>query len=105
MTLLAFTMGAIFHSIAVTILYSPFKSSPKYYWVALGIGLITNSIWLYITKNSENSSLYVRSLLWDSIIVGAYTLIPPLMFGIKLSPTVIIGCIFIVAGIVLTKIN
>lgn len=102
---LAFIFGIIVYTTTVFLLYSEtFKASPYYYYIGLLIGFITNSLWLYIAKQSEGSTLYMRGLVWDCIIVGTYVLIPPLFFNIKMNPTAIVGCIFILIGIILTKI-
>lgn len=101
----AFILGIIVYTTTVFLLYSgTFKASPYYYWIGLLIGFVTNSLWLYIAKQSEGSTLYMRGLIWDCIIVGTYVLIPPLFFSIKMNPTAVVGCVFIIIGMILTKV-
>ena len=102
---LSFSIGFVLYIVTVCLLYSTtFKASPFYYWIGVSIGLVTSSLWLFIAKNSDTSNLYVRGLFWDCMIVGAYVLIPPLFFGVKLEPMTTIGCVLIVTGMILTKI-
>lgn len=101
----AFIVGLVFYSLTVCLLYSSnFKNSPYYYWVGLVIGLITSSLWLFIAKQSEGSNLYVRGLIWDCMIIGTYVLIPALFFDVRLTLMTTIGCVFIVIGMLLTKV-
>ena len=100
-----FFLGTILYIASVSLLYSSFKSSQYFYPVGLLFAFVTNFIWLYIAKHSAGAVLYTRGLLWDSIIVAAYVLVPVLFFNIRLSLTSAVGCVIIVVGIIITKLG
>lgn len=105
--ILPFFIGLIVYILAVFLSYSEkIKVSNAYFVVGLILGIVANFCWLYVAKNSpEKHQIYVYGLYWDSMIVGAYTLIPILAMGVRLSWTTALGCLFIVGGIMLTKIS
>jgi hypothetical protein len=59
----------------------------------------------YIAKNTaDKHDVYIRGLIWDSMIVGCYAVVPVLMYGVAFTGRMAMGVAMIVAGIVLTKI-
>jgi drug/metabolite transporter (DMT)-like permease len=106
MIALYFLMGALLYVVSVCLIYNEsFKKTPYFIWVGLFVGLVANYVWLSIAKQSKGADLYVRGLIWDCLMIAAYTLIPVMFYGIKLTPTTIIGCVLIIVGIFLTKVN
>jgi multisubunit Na+/H+ antiporter MnhE subunit len=103
---LSFIAGLALYVSAVMMLYSDrVKSSAYYFPLGLAIAVAANFLWLYIAKNTaDKHDVYIRGLIWDSMIVGCYAVVPVLMYGVAFTGRMAMGVAMIVAGIVLTKI-
>lgn len=74
--------------------------------VGLGLALLNNFIWLTIARQSPNEHvLYLYGIYWDTIIILTYTLIPFLMFNIKLSNISWVGIGLVLLGLLVTKLG
>lgn len=104
---LPFLIGLLVYIAAVFLSYSEkMKASHWYFPVGILIAIVANVMWLYIAKNSPaKESIYVRGLIWDSMIVGTYTLIPIVFFGVRLSSWTLAGAALIAVGLILTKVG
>lgn len=108
MITLAYTIGFIVYSLAVVLSYSDRLKNTSWVFFSLGLVLavIANVLWLWIARTTQiPSELYIRALVWDSMIVGTYTLVPIMMLGVRLSSTAIIGIFIIIVGIAITKLS
>lgn len=104
--ILLYLIGLVVYALAAGVSYSSsFKQSPYYYWFGIASAVIANLIWFYIAKHTENKAdLYIRALVWDSMIVGAYVIIPMLFMGVRLAGWSLVGAWLIIIGLILTKI-
>ncbi len=94
------------YCMAVYLNYSSLRTSGWFIPAGLVLSLITNLVWLFIVQNTPDKHLlYVRGLIWDAIIVGAYALIPILFFGVRLTGWTLIGGITTMVGLVLMKVG
>lgn len=107
MIALAYSIGLALYFASVAVSYSKdFKASHYYFPVGLLLALTVNFLWLYIAKHSPNKeSIYVRGLIWDSMIVGSYALLPIAFYGVRLSGFMLVGAVLIVSGLVLVKLG
>lgn len=81
------------------------KATNWYFPLGLFLATITNLLWLWIAKNSPNKAdIYLRGLIWDSILVGCYVLVP-LFLGVRLNLATSLGVILVVIGLILTKVG
>jgi len=103
---LPYAIGLIFYCASVFLSYSDkMKASPWFFPLGLLFAAICNFIWLYIAKNTVTKhDIYMAGLLWDSMIVGPYVLIPVLCFGVRFAPLNMLGVAMVIAGIILTKV-
>lgn len=101
-----YILGAILYSIAVCLAYSgSFKESKWYFLIGIAVGVLANYIWLWIAKHSpDKHQIYISGLIWDSVLVGAYTLIPIMFFGVRFTNLTALGVILIVSGFLVIKI-
>lgn len=84
----------------------PLKRSAWFYPIGLILALIANIIWLHIARTTLDKELvYIRGLVWDAMIVGAYVAIPVIFFGVRLSGVALLGVTLIITGLVLTKLG
>lgn len=102
-----YVIGFIIYVLSVMVSYSVgLKQSNWYFPVGLTLAIIVNILWLYIAKHSpDKNELYIRALIWDAMIVGAFVVVPLVMHGVRLSGWTLVGCIFIIIGLVLTKVS
>lgn len=101
-----FILGWVFYMSAAVVAYHPsIKSATMlYYGLGLVIALLCNITWLFIARHSETAAqIYYRGLVWDSLIVGSYVLVPILFFGVRLSLQASLGLVLIVIGLFLSK--
>jgi multidrug transporter EmrE-like cation transporter len=106
MTYLQYLLGFALYVCLASVSYSETLKLSKWYLVigALG-GILTNVLWLLIAKSESNSSsLMLKALIWDSMIVITYLIIPIIFFNAKLSSVQVLGILLILSGMLLTKI-
>lgn len=81
------------------------KNSWYYYWIGLGFALITNSLWLYVCKITEDHKLINKySYIWDGIILLTAGLIPIIFFKVIPEGLHLLGIAFVIIGMVLLKL-
>lgn len=100
-----FLIGFVAYFVIATVSYSEtIKSSPWFYPIGLFGALIANLTWLWISSLDKNaSSLMIKGLWWDSMLVFVYLIVPIIFFGARFSLYQGIGVGLIVLGIALTK--
>lgn len=106
MIYLQFVGGFIFCAIgAFTSYHSGIKTSQFYFPLGIGMALVSNFIWFSIAKQDhDSSSLMIKGLTWDAILVSTYLLVPVLFFGARFTTMQIIGIVLTVVGLFITKI-
>lgn len=99
--------GALAYAVAVSICYIPaIKAGPWYFPTGILCGIAANAIWLHLAKNQiDNSRILVAGFYWDTMIIITYTLIPVVLFGVRVSWTTAAGLVLIGLGIFLTKMQ
>ena len=105
--IIPYLIGLITYILSVVVSYSTaLKQTQWYFPIGLALAFVANFIWLYIAKNSfDKESLFVRGLVWDSMIVGAYVIVPLTLYSVRPTGYTLIGCTFIVIGLILTKLG
>lgn len=104
--ILPYIAGLILYSLSVCISYSDTaKASSWYFPLGVSFSMIAAFIWMWIAKNSQaQNDIYIRGLIWDSMIVGCYTFIP-FLFGVRLTGLSMLGALLVVVGLILTKVG
>lgn len=106
--MVAAIFGTIFviYCFLAAIAYMPsVKNSPYYYWVGLGAALITNFLWLYLSKETHDPKLINKyAYMWDGVIVLTASLIPIFFFNVRPEGTHLLGIAFVLIGMVLLKL-
>jgi multidrug transporter EmrE-like cation transporter len=102
----AYAIGLAFYAMSVWLSYSAeLKSSKWYFPIGILLAIVCNFLWLYVAKHSDTKhAIYMNALLWDSMIVGSYAIIPVLLFGVRFSTVNLFGVVLVIFGIVLTKV-
>lgn len=101
-----YIVGLVIYTLSAMMSYSNKAQSAKWYFpVGVGMAMLANFLWLHIAKISVGHETFVRGLVWDSMIVMCYVLVPIILYGIRLTGFTALGAALIVAGMFLTKIN
>jgi hypothetical protein len=105
--MIPYLVGFVIYILSVVVSYSNgLKQTHWFFPIGLILAVIVNFLWLYIAKESPlKDQLYVRALIWDSMIVGAYVLVPLVLYGVRPTGYTLAGCVFIVLGLILTKLG
>ncbi len=83
-----------------------FRQSDWFVLIGVAIGVTINALWFYAVKCLDDKDrIYTFGLIWDSIMMITYYLLPILMFGVKLDKVTIIALLLIVIGMVLLKVK
>lgn len=100
-----YLLGLLIYIISVYITYSDkIKQSPYYFYIGISLSMVCSFLWMYIAKHSSGKQLYLNGIYWDSMIVGCYSLIPVLAFGVRMSSLNFLGVFLVLVGIFLTKV-
>ena len=86
--------------------YHPsFKMSPLYFPVGIGAAILCNLLWFSIAKSDLNSSsLVVKGLIWDTMLMLCYLVVPLVFFNAKFTTTQAVGVGLTLLGLFLTKV-
>lgn len=85
--------------------YSQYKDASWYYYAGLFFALISNFIWLTISKQTDDASqLMIKGLYWDAMLTFTYLAVPLLFFEARLTTYQAVGFILTLLGLFLTKI-
>ena len=100
-----FATGAIIYLATAWMSYSdPIKASTFYYPLGIFLSVIANAAWLTIAKIVPNrDDILIYGAFWDTIILGAFTLVPLLFFDVRLTQKDTIGFCLIILGILVIK--
>lgn len=80
------------------------KASNWYFPAGMALALVSNSIWMYLAKHSANTNqVYVRGIIWDSMIIFAYSILPIFIFNVRFTIGQSFGVAFILFGFGLLK--
>ena len=96
----------VFFCIGSYMAYTPaVRNGQAYVWTMGMLGCITGFLFAYASKLlNDNSKIYVYSLVYDSMMVAAYYLLPILAFGTKINTGVMVGAAMIVVGFSVVKV-
>lgn len=99
-------MASVFYLMGAYIAYdAAFKASAWFLPVGIIVGIISNLIWLYVTKITvDNKELFIYGLVWDVMMMAAYIVIPVLLFNVRLDWKQTVGTILVLTGLTLTKL-
>lgn len=81
------------------------KSSQWFFPLGIACAVFSNYLWLSIAKADPNSSsLMIKGLIWDVMLMLVYLIIPLLFFNAKFTTIQAVGVGLTLIGLVLTKI-
>lgn len=105
MLFLLYLMGMMVYLATVSMNYSDkAKAALWYYPAGMTLALISNFLWMYLAKHAVNpNQVYIRGILWDSMIIFAYSILPVLIYNIKFTTLQLFGVGLILFGFGLLK--
>jgi|SRR5690606_1668 len=106
MIYLYFILGFFIYTFSVIISYSDdFKSAWYYLPMGAALGAAATVLWLLIAKSSKGpSEIMINGLLWDSVILSCYLIIPWFFHSISLTGLQKAGIVLVVLGLGMTKL-
>lgn len=82
-----------------------FKVSSWYFPVGIASAVVANVLWFLIAKADPNSSsLMIKGLIWDAMLMMMYLLVPILFFEARFTNMQMAGLALTVVGLFLTKL-
>jgi len=101
-----FSAASLFYLLGAYIAYDvAIKASPWFLPAGIAVGIVSNLIWLYVTKiTTDNKDLFLYGLVWDVMMMAAYIIVPMLLFDVRLDWKQTVGTILVVLGLILTKL-
>jgi drug/metabolite transporter (DMT)-like permease len=106
MIYLQFISGLVLYSAMAFASYHPaLKASPWFFPVGIGSAVVANFIWFSMAKaDPVSSSLMIKGLIWDAVLMLCYLIIPIIFFEAKFTPVQAVGVGLTVIGLFLTKL-
>lgn len=107
MEIIALIAIAVIYSVGCLLSYSEeYRRTSWFIWVGGLIGILINVIWFSLVKYlDDKQKIYIFGLIWDSIMMLIYYLLPMLVFGVKLNKISLFALSLIVCGMVILKIK
>lgn len=101
-----FIIAFFLYALSAYISFHPLIKKQWYFlYLGLSVSLVCNLIWLHIAKTTENvSKLTVYGLYWDSLITFCFLAVPFFFFEVQFNYKQLIGIMFILLGIGITKL-
>lgn len=101
-----FIAASLFYLFGAYIAYDvAIKASPWFLPLGVVVGIVSNLIWLYVTKiTTDNKELFLYGLIWDVMMMAAYIIVPLLLFNVRLDWKQSLGTILVIIGLILTKL-
>ena len=105
MVFLFYLVGMMVYLTTVSMNYSDkTKVSLWYYPAGMALSLLSNFLWMYLAKHAVNpNQIYIRGILWDSMIIFAYSILPLFVCNIKFTTIQLCGVGFVLFGLGLLK--
>lgn len=102
----AYLLGFLLYVLSVLMMYSSkVKESSWYIPISMVMSLSGTFLWTWVVKHTNDpNTLYVRGLIWDSILLGCYSFIPFLL-GVKFTGTALLGIALILLGFGVLKLG
>lgn len=72
-------------------------------WIAVGIGIVTNICWTLISRSVSQSDIPIYSLYYDAMLTLTFLVIPFFFITFELTSRQVIGILFVLVGLFLTK--
>lgn len=80
------------------------QTRPWFVYVLGLLSLATGTLWAITARLATSPrQLFTLSLVWDCVTVAAYSLLPLLVSGVRLSPVGYLGFLLILLGVGLVK--
>lgn len=107
MIYLQFVAGLVFSTIgALSSYHATLKLTHWYYPLNLLVAVLANIIWFSMAKSETNANvLMFKALIWDTIIVMTYVIVPLLFFNARFTFAQGIGILLTVVGLIITKLG
>jgi multidrug transporter EmrE-like cation transporter len=101
-----FLFGLMMYGVLATASYNEtFKASNWFFPVGIVSAVIANVLWMSIAKAEPNSShLMVKGLIWDSMLMLVYLVVPLLFFGARFTLMQSFGVGLTLIGLLCTKL-
>lgn len=101
-----FFLGFILYFVTVWGMYTDsVKNHPWYVPGSMLFGTAFSWVWPLVVKLTPNAQdVYIRGMLWDTMLVGCYAFLPYL-FGLKPTPMVVVGGVIAVVGLLIMKLG
>lgn len=80
-----------------------FKPQWWFPWSLAGLAAGNGLLWSWAARLTDARTLYSMSICWDCITILAYSALPLVAFGVKLTPLAGVGVLLVVAGACLVK--
>lgn len=96
----------LLYSVYAATVYSTFRDSKWYVPAGLGLALLCNGLWLWLTKlTPRHQDIAFWAIVWDVSLVVAQISVPVLFFGLRLTPIAWGGLAMAIGGLVLMKVG
>ena len=101
-----FALGFVIYFLNVWAMYTPaIKDHAWYVPGSMIFGFCFSWVWPLVVKLTPTADqVYIRGMLWDSMLVGCYAFLP-FLFGFKPTAQVLIGGAVTVIGLLIMKLG
>lgn len=83
--------------------YSGHKAAWWFPWSLGALAALNGVLWALAARLSNTRTLYQLGAAWDGVTVLAYSILPLLAFGVRLTPLSGAGVVLVIAGACLVK--
>lgn len=81
-----------------------FKSSVWFPWCMAGLCVVNGLLWAWVVRQTvDGRQVYSLSVAFDVITIAAYSVLPLVAFGVRLSPVAWAGLAMVVIGAYMVK--
>lgn len=101
MLYLYFSLAFISYTISASLPFLVSKTTQL--WVAAGIGIVTNICWTLISRSVTQSDIPIYSLYYDAMLTLTFLFTPFFFITFELTSKQVIGILFVLVGLFLTK--
>jgi len=83
-----------------------FKSSPWFPWCLAFLCVVNGLLWAWAVRQTVDSrQVYSLSIAIDVVAIAAYSVLPLVVFNVRLSPTAWVGLAMVMIGAFLVKVG
>jgi uncharacterized membrane protein len=95
----------VLYALASWLSYHPSHKDRVWFpWLMVSISATGGFLWMWVVRLCDTKrDLYSAAVAWDVAVMVAYSVLPLLVFGVKLSPVAWVGFWLVVIGAILVK--